>query len=162
MGAGLFGSAHFMNNGYNRSIIQASPFQSMSNQTTSLYNVTNNLRSFLSPMASGNPVHPLSSDFGLLSSAVSPAANDAAAMAMQAAAAQAATYQNSLKSATHLLNEMRNTNFERTNVNKTSPIILASLSHHYGNSDGHSLVPRLSATTTSSNVTTVKLKDTTT
>ena len=159
MGAGLFGTSHFMNNGYNRSIMPASPLQSLSNPNTALYNVANNLKPFLSPMATTNPMHPLSPDFGLLSSVGSQAANSAAAMAMQAAAAQAATYQNSLKSASHLLHEMRNTNLENADANKTSSIMLASLSHHYGNHERLSLRTCLSTSKSPSCAVSVTSKD---
>ena len=159
MGAGLFGTTHFINNGYNRSIVPASPLQSLSNPNTALYNVANNLKPFLSPMATGNPVHPLSPDFGLLSSVGSQAASSAAAMAMQAAAAQAATYQNSLKSASHFLHEMRNTNLENVDTNKTSSIMLASLSHHYGNQERLSQLPCLSTSKSSSSAVSATSKD---
>ena len=153
MGGGLFNTPHFMNAGYNRSMMTASPLQTLSNPNMILYNAANNLRPFQSPAASTNPLHPLTPDFGILSAAGSSAANSAAALAMQAAAAQAATYQNSLKSAANLVNEMRNSRIGNGETNGASSLALAaSLSHQYGNPDRHSILSGLSTSLTSPNV----------
>ena len=157
MGSGLFGTPHFLS-GYNRSIMSPSPIQPISNPNMILYNAANNIRPFQIPTSSSSrPLHPLSTDFGVLAAAAaqagSSATNNAAAIAMQAAATQAASYQNTLKSAAHLVHEMKTAQLETIEANTNSPnIVLATLSQQHGNLDRHSLFPGLSSALTSSNV----------
>ena len=159
IGNGLFGSAHFMNNGFNRSILPSSSLQPLSHPGMALYNATNSLRPYQSNTSPINPFQHLTSDFRLLAATGSSAANDAAAIAMQAAAAQAASYQNSLKTAAHLAQEMRATRLESSEASRASPISLASsLSQHYGNLDRLSTLTGLSPALTSTNSTSVKSK----
>ena len=161
MGSGLFATSPFLS-GYNRSIHLPPPqthtVQPISNPNMILYNAANNIRPFQIPTSSSSrPLHPLSTDFGVLAAAAaqagSSATNNAAAIAMQAAATQAASYQNTLKSAAHLVHEMKTAQLETIEANANSPnIVLATLSQQYGNLDRHSLFPGLSSALTSSNV----------
>ena len=157
MGSGLFGTSHFLS-GYNRSIMSPSPMQPMSNPNMILYNAANSIRPFQIPTSSSIPLHPLSTDFGVLAAAAAAGpstTSNAAAIAMQAAAAQAANYQNSLKSAAHLVHEMKTARLENIEANTNSPNILASLSQQHGNLDRHSLFPGLSSALTSSNMSSI-------
>ena len=148
-----------MNNGFNRSMMPSSSLQPLSHPGMALYNAANNLRPYQSHSSPANPLHPLTSDFGLLAASGPSAANNAAALALQAAAVQAASYQNSLKSAAHLVQEMRATRLESGETNVASPLALASsLSQHYGNLDRPSTLTGLSPVLTSTNPTSVKSK----
>ena len=151
MGGGVFGG-HFLG-GYNhRSIMSTNPIQSLTSPNMILYNASNGLRPFPAPTSASPLFHHLSSDYGVLAAAGSSPTSNAAAIAMHAAATQAASYQSSLKSAAHLLHEMKSTRHDSTTATSSSSMILASLSHQQGSLNRHSFLPSIASELTSSNL----------
>ena len=121
MGNGFFGAPHFLG-GYNRSMMATNALQHIP--------TTNQIRAFPAPSVSSSPLHPLSANLGILAAAAGGSANvnDAAVIAMQAAAAQAVNYQHPIKSTGHLVTEMKGANLQRFAGYSPSSMVLASLS----------------------------------
>ena len=143
VGSGLFGAQHFLG-GYNRSILPTNTLQHIPTANMIFYNSANQIRPFSIPTSSSSSLHPLPTNLGVLAAAAagSSGINDAAVIAMQAAA-QAVNYQNSFKSAAHLVTEMKAARIQNLATSTPSPTILASLSQQQNNLDRHPFLPAL-------------------
>lgn len=130
MGNGFFGAPHFLG-GYNRSMMATNALQHIP--------TVNPIRAFPAPSLSSSPLHPLSANFGVLAAAArgSVSVNDAAVIAMQAAAAQAVNYQHPIKSTGHFGTEMKGASLQHLASYAPSSMVLASLSQQQNEIDRH-------------------------